>query len=91
MNFRIIDNGVAAPKGFRANGCRKGKYGVGIVYSEKECTGAGTFTTNKVVAHPVVISREILRKNRDRLRCIVVNSGNANCFTKHGYEDGIKM
>ncbi|MBW9223493.1 bifunctional ornithine acetyltransferase/N-acetylglutamate synthase [Methanothermococcus sp. SCGC AD-155-E23] len=91
MNFKVIDNGVTAPKGFRANGWRKGKYGVGIVYSEKNCTGAGTFTTNKVVAHPVVISKEVLKKNRDRLRCIVVNSGNANCFTKNGYEDGKRM
>ena len=91
MNFKIINNGVTAPKGFKANGYKNGKYGVGIIYSEKNCTGAGTFTTNKVVAHPVRISKEVLKNNKDKLRCIVVNSGNANCFTKNGYEDGKKM
>ncbi|MBW9221425.1 bifunctional ornithine acetyltransferase/N-acetylglutamate synthase [Methanothermococcus sp. SCGC AD-155-M21] len=91
MDFKIINNGVISPKGFMANGYRNGKYGVGIIYSKRDCIAAGTFTTNKVVAHPVKLSKEILKKNRDNIRAIVVNSGNANCFTKDGYNDGKEM
>jgi glutamate N-acetyltransferase/amino-acid N-acetyltransferase len=91
MDFKIIDNGVIAPKGFKANGIKEGKYGVGIVYSEKDCVAAATFTTNKVVAHPVNLSKEILKNNRNKIRAIVANSGNANCFTKNGYYDAKEM
>lgn len=91
MDFKIIDDGVVAPKGFRANGVKKGKYGVGLIYSEKDCVSAATFTTNKVVAHPVNLSKEILKNNRDKIRAIVANSGNANCFTKNGYYDAKEM
>ncbi len=91
MDFKIIDNGVIAPKGFRANGVKEGKYGVSIIYSEKDCVAAATFTTNKVVAHPVILSKEILKNNRDKIRAIVANSGNANCFTKNGYYDAKEM
>ena len=43
------------------------------------------FTTNQIVAAPVIASREHLRKSRGLMRGIIVNSGNANCCTK---EDG---
>lgn len=88
--MRVIDGGVTAPKGFKANGYKEGKFGVAIIISEKDAVGAGTFTTNKVVAHPVVLSRELI-KNRDKFRAIVANSGNANCFTKDGMEDAKEM
>ena len=91
LKFKIIDNGVVAPKGFNANGIKEGKYGVGIIYSEKECETSATFTTNKVVAHPVILSKEILKNNRNKIRAIVANSGNANCFTKNGYYDSKEM
>ncbi len=91
MDFKIIDDGVIAPKGFKANGVKEGKYGVGIIYSEKDCISAATFTTNKVVAHPVNLSKEILQNNRNNIRAIVANSGNANCFTKNGYYDAKEM
>ncbi|AEH06493.1 bifunctional ornithine acetyltransferase/N-acetylglutamate synthase [Methanothermococcus okinawensis] len=91
MDFKIIDNGVIAPKGFKTNGVKKGKYGVGIIYSEKDCVAAATFTTNKVVAHPVNLSKEILKNNRNKIKAIVANSGNANCFTKNGYYDAKEM
>lgn len=39
------------------------------------------FTTNRVQAAPVRVSRAHLRQSRDRMRGIIVNSGNANCCT----------
>ena len=94
MDFEVITDinaGVLLPKGFYGNGVKRGKYGLGIIYSEKDCVCSGTFTTNKVVAHPVIISKETLKSNREKIRCIVVNSGNANCLTKNGYEDALLM
>ena len=44
-------------------------------------TAAAVFTKNRVVAAPVVIGREALRKSRGKIRAVVVNSGNANCAT----------
>ena len=88
--MKVIEGGVTAPKGFKANGYKEGKYGVAIIISEKEAVGAGVFTTNRVVAHPVVLSKELI-KNRDKFRAIVANSGNANCFTKDGMEDAKEM
>jgi glutamate N-acetyltransferase/amino-acid N-acetyltransferase len=90
IKMKVIDGGVCAPKGFKANGVKEGKYGVALIVSEKEAVASGVFTTNKVVAHPVVLSKEIL-KNNDKIRAIVANSGNANCFTKNGMEDAKEM
>ena len=50
-----------------------------LIYSEKPCTSAGTFTTNRVKAAPVRVSQTHLRKGE--LRAIIANSGNANACT----------
>ena len=39
------------------------------------------FTSNRVVAAPVVVGREHLQATGGRVRAVVVNSGNANCAT----------
>ncbi|CAB3290235.1 Glutamate N-acetyltransferase [Methanocaldococcus lauensis] len=88
--MKVINGGVIAPKGFKANGYKEGKYGVAIIISENEAIGTGVFTKNKVVAHPVVLSKNLI-KNRDKFRAIVANSGNANCYTKNGLEDAKEM
>ncbi len=88
--MKVINGGVIAPKGFKANGYKEGKYGVAIIISENEAVGTGVFTKNKVVAHPVILSRDLI-KNRDKFRAIVANSGNANCYTKNGLEDAKEM
>lgn len=90
LEIKVIDNGVVAPKGFKANGFKEDKYGVALILSEKEAIAAGVFTTNKVYAHPVKLSKEVL-KNNEKIRAIVANSGNANCFTKDGMEDAKEM
>ncbi len=37
------------------------------------------FTTNQVAAAPVVLCRAHMKKSRQKIRGIIVNSGNANC------------
>ena len=51
-----------------------------LVYSEKPCVTAGTFTTNKVFAAPVKWDRNIVY-NEDFAQAVVVNSGVANACT----------
>jgi len=57
--------------------------------------GANTvavFTKNKVVAAPLVLDREHLKKTRGRMRAVIVNAGNANCATgSHGRHATIQV
>ncbi|HYL45422.1 MAG TPA: bifunctional glutamate N-acetyltransferase/amino-acid acetyltransferase ArgJ, partial [Candidatus Limnocylindrales bacterium] len=49
--------------------------------SETPAVAAAVFTTNRVQAAPVLVSRAHLQKSRHKTRGIIVNSGNANCCT----------
>ncbi len=52
---------------------------LGLIYAEKPVPAAALFTQNQVVAAPVVLGRKTMEKGL--LQAILVNSGNANCFT----------
>ncbi|GHV95346.1 arginine biosynthesis bifunctional protein ArgJ [Spirochaetia bacterium] len=83
--MKDITGGVCAPKGFKAGGIWCGikagskKRDLGLIYSEKICTAAAMFTTNKVQAASVLVSREHL--SNGKLHAIIANSGNANACT----------
>jgi glutamate N-acetyltransferase / amino-acid N-acetyltransferase len=85
MNY--LSNGtVTSPLGFVAGavaaGIKKsGKLDVALVVSEQNCTAAGVFTKNQVVAAPVVVDKETLQVNKVLVRGIVANAGNANACT----------
>jgi glutamate N-acetyltransferase/amino-acid N-acetyltransferase len=54
------------------------------VFSERAAVAAGVFTTNLVQAAPVVWSRAVVRAG-NRVRAVLLNSGNANaCTGRHG-------
>lgn len=79
-NLNVAD----LPKGFRyaarAAGIKKsGKPDLAIIVADQPAVCAGTFTTNRVVAAPVVLTRERLRSGLCQV--ILVNSGNANACT----------
>ena len=91
-----VEAGLSAPEGFLASGVRCGikadpeALDLGLIYSEVEATVAATFTTNRVHAAPVRLSRQ--RAARGRARAVVVNSGNANaCTGARGLADARKM
>ena len=44
-------------------------------------SAAAVFTTNRVVAAPLEVDREHLKRSRGRVSFLVVNAGNANCAT----------
>lgn len=87
MNSHLSASDV--PRGFTFAaahcGLKRSRLDLGILISETPAAAAAVFTTNRVVAAPVIASREHLRKARHRMRGVIVNSGNANCCTR---EDG---
>ncbi|MBW2216786.1 MAG: bifunctional ornithine acetyltransferase/N-acetylglutamate synthase, partial [Deltaproteobacteria bacterium] len=50
-----------------------------LILSEKEAVAAGVFTTNKVKAAPVLLTRDHV--GRGKATAIVANAGNANACT----------
>ena len=84
--MKIIKGGVTAPKGFLANGIssgikRSGKKDLGIIVSELPALTAGVFTKSSIKAAPLVVSMKHIKKGVGR--AVLVNSGNANCYTGH--------
>jgi glutamate N-acetyltransferase / amino-acid N-acetyltransferase len=70
--------------GFHAAGVmagikKKAAPDLGLIYSLAPATVAGMFTRNRVMAAPVLLTRE--RVAEGSARGIVVNAGNANCCT----------
>ena len=93
----IPSGGVTSPGGFLAGAVSAGiKYrpgkrlDLGILYSRKPCVAAAVFTTNRVKAAPVLVSKERLQKGRTS--AVVMNSGYANaCTGKQGKSDAVEM
>ena len=88
--MKEIQGGVTAAKGFEAAGVAaeikyKGRTDMAIVYSQKPCVAAGTFTTNVAKAAPVTWDQELVKKS-PYVQAIIVNSGIANaCTGQEGY------
>jgi glutamate N-acetyltransferase/amino-acid N-acetyltransferase len=89
---------LLSPRGFRATGVYAGiktKHtpDVGLLVCDASSpTAAAVFTTNKVVAAPVVVGREHVARTNGRLRAVVVNAGNANaCTGRQGERDARRM
>jgi len=86
---------LCSPRGFRASGVHAGikttdAPDVGMLVTDAVATAAAVFTTNKVVAAPVVVGREYIAKGR--LHGVVVNAGNANaCTGGRGEKDARRM
>ncbi|MDD5042692.1 MAG: bifunctional glutamate N-acetyltransferase/amino-acid acetyltransferase ArgJ [Candidatus Omnitrophica bacterium] len=73
------------PAGFKANGVacglkKSGKYDLALLYSERPSLACAKFTTNSILAAPLIVSKKHMASCRG-VRAVLVNSGNANCFT----------
>lgn len=72
------------------SGLKRKRNDLCVIYSEKPCVSAATFTTNKVKAAPVLLDMEHIKN--DKTYAIVVNSGNANaCNGNNGYKNALSM
>jgi len=61
-----------------------------LIYSEVEANIAGTFTTNRIKAAPVLLDMKKIQEGRGQ--AIVVNSGNANaCTGKKGIQNATEI
>ncbi|MCP3944444.1 MAG: bifunctional glutamate N-acetyltransferase/amino-acid acetyltransferase ArgJ [Desulfobacteraceae bacterium] len=70
-------------KGFKFAGVHAGikenGSDLGMILCEKPATAAALFTRNRVVAAPVILGKQTIKKAK--CQAVLVNSGNANCFT----------
>ncbi|WNY28255.1 Arginine biosynthesis bifunctional protein ArgJ [Methanimicrococcus stummii] len=80
-----IKGGVCAVDGVKAFGVKESKYGLAVIVAKGNA--AGVYTKNKVVAAPVIVTKEKLETNGGYLEAVIANSGNANAFTG---DDGLK-
>ena len=82
--MKIIDGTIASPLGFSADGLhasfKKKKLDFGWIVSEVPASVAGVYTTNKVIAAPLLVTKASIQKSQ-KLQAIVVNSGVANSCT----------
>ena len=83
--YTVIEGGVTAAAGFQtastAAGIKyKNRKDMAMIYSEKPCKAAGTFTTNIVKAAPVKWDQKIV-KEFEYAQAVVINAGIANACT----------
>ncbi len=76
----------AVPAGFRYAAVRagikpSGKPDFACALAVEGSTAAAMFTSNRLVAAPVIVGRDHLRTSGGSVRFVAVNAGNANCAT----------
>ena len=95
--WQVVDGGVCAAKGFKANGLNCGlnsnkeKNDLGMVVSDVVCDTAAVYTTNKVKGAPILVTKANLEATGGKSRAIIVNSKNANTCNADGVEKAEKM
>jgi glutamate N-acetyltransferase/amino-acid N-acetyltransferase len=105
LPLRVVAGGLTAPRGWRAGvaACGIKAFTAGasalpsvqrddltVVASDLPCDSGGVFTTNLVKSASVVIDQLHLKNNR--VRALVVCSGNANaCTGAQGFRDALQM
>jgi glutamate N-acetyltransferase / amino-acid N-acetyltransferase len=74
------------PRGFsyaavRAGLKPSGKPDLACAVAAQPATAAAMFTSNKVIAAPLIVGHRHLERSQHRLRVALINAGNANCAT----------
>ncbi len=95
--YKVIDGGVCAAKGYKANGLNcglnknKDKNDLGLYISDVPASTAGVYTTNKVKGAPITVTKAHLAKTGGKSRAVIMNSKNANTCNADGVEKAEKM
>ena len=93
--MKIIQGGVCAAKGFKANGVHCGvrknrsKRDISLIVSEKRASAAGVYTTNLVKGAPNIVTKRNISDGY--AQAIICNSGNANTCNVNGIEIAEQM
>ena len=88
--MEFINGGVLAAKGFKASGVHcgirknKDKKDIALIYSEKRCSAAATYTKNLVKGAPLVVTKNHISDGY--AQAIICNSGNANTCNINGMD-----
>ena len=94
-NIQIIDGGVCAPLGFKANGIHCGirknrsKRDLALIVSDTRAASAAVYTTNLVYGAPILVTKEHISDGY--AKAMVCNSGNANTCNADGVDIANKM
>lgn len=72
------------PDGFRFGattaGLKKsGRPDFALIVADKPAAAAASFTSNQVIAAPLIVDKENLIASGSRVRVVAINAGNANC------------
>ena len=72
------------PRGFRFGAAKAGLKASGrtdfaLIVADSPASAAAAFTSNRVIAAPLIIDKEHLRGTGGKLRVVAINAGNANC------------
>lgn len=93
--MKVIEGNIASPLGFSADGLHAGfkkkeiRFWMDSIRSPCQCCGC--FTTNKVIAAPLILTQSCI-ENEGQMQAIVVNSGIANsCTGEQGLRDAQTM
>ncbi len=104
MNFKVIDGGICASKGFKASGIycgikrpandtpeTKHKNDICIFVSDTVCNTAAVYTQNKVKGAPILVTKKNLEKSGNKSIAVIANSKNANTCNADGIEKAETM
>lgn len=104
MNFKVIDGGICASKGFKASGIycgikrpandtpeTKHKNDICIFVSDTVCNTAAVYTQNKVKGAPILVTKKNLEKSGNKSITVIANSKNANTCNADGIEKAEAM
>lgn len=102
MEFKTVDGGICAAKGFKASGTYCGikksksdngahKNDICMFASDAVCSTAAVYTQNKVKGAPIIVTKANLEKSGNKAIAVIANSKNANTCNADGIEKAEKM
>ncbi len=92
--MKIIDKGVVAPLGYKANGIHAGvrankdRIDLSLIYSDVKAKASAVYTSNLVKGAPIYVTKANI--NDGYAQAIICNSGNANTCNSDGIEIATK-
>lgn len=95
--YKIIDGGVCAAAGYKANGLNcglnqdKNKNDLGLYVSDVPAETAAVYTTNKVKGAPIHVTKAHLAASKGKSRAVIMNSKNANTCNADGIDKAEQM
>ena len=93
--MNVIEGGVCAAKGFRANGVHCGirknhsKKDLSLIFSTVPASAAAVYTTNLVKGAPLTVTKKHIANGT--AQAVICNSGNANTCNANGIEIAEEM